>query len=179
MFDISGLNHDDEAHRTSESKTNETQVSQQTEQKPKLKKGRNPNQPELKAPLAGSSSYSRVIPIKRNTSYDSKSDNQAFDEKKRDQGQKSYEWFETQMDRVDKKNVDTHSGANFQNLMVNLAAKKVTQPSISGANTKNILEFTRDNQSFCDTIDRHYPNCNFINLQSREDDGNGGEMRRN
>lgn len=175
-IDVAGLHSDDDDRKASESKSNETSVSRQTEQKPKSKGG-NSNQTERKASIAGSSNYSRVI-LKRNKSYDSKSDNQAFDEKQRDEDRPSYEWFETQMNRVGKK-TDTHSGANFQNLMVNLAAKKVTQPPTSVADTDNILEFEQANQSFCDTIDRYFPNCNFINFQLCENDGNGGETRRN
>ena len=179
LIDVAGLKPDDDDRMASESKLNETQVSRQTEQTSKLQKGGNSNQTERKASLAGSSNYSRVIPIKRNESYDSKSDNQAFDEKQRNEDQQSYEWFDTQMNRVDNNKIDTHSGANFQNLMVNLAAKKVTQPPVSGADTNNILEFAQANQSFCDTIDRYFPNCNFINFQLCENDGNGGETRRN
>ena len=162
-LDIAGLNDDDEAHRASESKTNETQVSSQTERKPKTNKGGNSNQSEPKAQSAGRSSYNRVIP-KRSTTYDSKSENQAFDENQRNQDQEFYDWFETQVDRVEDENLNTHFGANFQNLIVNLGAKKVTRPSINGANTNSILEFTRDNQAFCDLIDRHYPASHFINL---------------
>jgi len=179
LLDVAGLKPDDDDRKASESKSNETRVSRQTEKKPKLQNGGNSNQTEPKASSAGSSNYRRIIPMKRNESCDSKSDNQAFDEKQRDEDQHSYEWFETQMNRVDNNKIDTHSGANFQNLMVNLAAKKVTQPPVSGAETKDILKFAQANQSFCDTIDRYFPNCNFINFQLCESDGNGGETRRN
>ena len=112
LLDVAGLKPDDDDRKASESKSNETRVSRQIERKPK--KGGNSNQTEPKASSAGSSNYSRIIPMKRNESYDSKSDNQAFDEKQQDQDQGSIDWFENQMDGMQGIKTNAHSGANSQ-----------------------------------------------------------------